>query len=269
MKTILVSLLLFTSISSAYMLPTKIILHKTAENAGSGVYQIDQEVQFTNGSETLNLKETWLIENDRTMRVTVSGTKDLQSQIQMQFVYNGGQKYSQVGGKQSQKISADFLEKFLNFRSSDIFANSLVNLKIIPANYSAKKDTENFVRLSRAGGVVNYAFGEPTPAQQEDGNPGIWIEQDQFVIRKLRLPTQAEMTADNYTQFAKGLNYPRQRSIRWGENTVNIRLISASAKAGSTANLFQPSSLETNSKLDGLNNLPIKETVLEFYSRFR
>jgi hypothetical protein len=276
----LLTLMGCASLSQAYMLPTKIILQKTAENSGFGVYSMEQEVQFQNGAEILSLRENWLIENDRTMRVTVTGTKDLQSQIRMQFLYAGGQRYEFNGSSRSgKKMPEDFFERFLNFRSADSFANALVNLRLIPASAMSKKipkngnefknEAEPFVRYSRVGGVVAYAFGEPTAPGKETADPGVWIEQDQFVVRKVRLSSQAEMTADNYTQFAKGLNYPRQRTIRWGTHSANIRLISASAKPGNSSALFQANSLDITPRTEGLNNIPAKDAILEFYSRFR
>jgi hypothetical protein len=144
----------------------------------------------------------------------------------MQFLYAGGQRYTVINGaKKNEKTPDDFLEKYLNFRNPEVFANNLAQLKIIPhGGYSkrilAKKgedvkyEPESWVRYSRTGGVVNYAFGTPTPEDDKNGNPGLWIEQDQFVIRKIRLPSQVEMTADNYNQFAKGLYYPRTRTVR-------------------------------------------------------
>ncbi|UYL10666.1 hypothetical protein B9G69_008770 [Bdellovibrio sp. SKB1291214] len=268
-------------LASAFILPTKTILQKTSDNAGSGIYAIEQEVQFANGDDTIHLRETWLIDNDRTMRLTVTGTKELQGNFRMQFLYAGGQRWTIVNGsKKNEKTPEDFLEKYLNFRSSENFAATLANLKIIPHGAYSKRMTvkkgddvkyepEGWVRYSRTGGVVNYAFGQPTPEDDKNSNPGLWIEQDQFVIRKIRLPSQVEMTADNYNQFAKGLYYPRTRTIRWGNNTATIRLISASARPATAVSQFQPNSLDINTKLDGLEKLSAKDAVMEFYSRFR
>ncbi|HEX7674590.1 MAG TPA: hypothetical protein VF412_10475 [Bdellovibrio sp.] len=284
MKKMLVtsfSFFLVPLMASAYIIPTRMILQRTSENAGSGIYAIEQEVQFANGEDTIHLKETWLIDSDRTMRLTVTGTKELQNTFKLQFVYAGGQRWSLVNNnRHSDRMSEDFLEKFLNFRSPEVMAQSLAHYKMIPATAYNRKpsaktgaefkyEPESWVRYSRTGGVPNYALGIATPVDQTAGNPGIWIEQDQFVIRKLRLPNQVEMTADNYNQFAKGLYYPRQQTIRWGNNTVNIRLISASARPASANSLFQPSSLDSNLKLDGLEGLPAKEAIIEFYSRYR
>lgn len=282
-KSFLIFALLFSApfLSNASILPTRTIIQKTVESSGSGIYAIEQEVQFTHGEDTVYLKETWLIDSDRTMRLTVSGGKELHNSFKLQFLYTGGQKWSlSNGSKRNEKIPEDFLEKFLNFRNADIFANQLVSQKIIPSNAMTKKplvkvgsdykrDIEPWVRLSRTGGIVSYAFGTPSPADQEMGNPGIWIEQDQFVVRKIRLTSQAEMYANNYNQFAKGLQYPKSRTIRWGNNIVTIRLISASARPQSAVNLLQPGSLDTTSSWEGLNNLPAKDVITEFYTRFR
>lgn len=284
MKKILlfvITVLCGPSFALAYILPTRTILQKTSENAGSGIYAIEQEVQFSNGEEMVAVKETWLIDSDRTMRLTVTGGKDLQNSFKLQYLYNGGQKWSMTNNNRtSSKVPDDFLEKFLNFRSPEIFANTLAHLKMLPAGAFQKKpagrtgadfknEPESWVRYSRTGGVVNYALGMATPVDQELNYPGIWIEQDQFVVRKLRLPTQVEMSANNYNQFARGLSYPRARTIRWGNNTVTIRLISASARPQTAVNLFQPSSLDSNLKWDGINSLPAKDVITEFYTRFR
>jgi len=263
----------------AYIPPTRMILQRTAENSGTGTYAIEQEVQFNNAQDPLFLKETWLIENEHTMRLTVTGTKDLKDQIKMQFVYAGGLRWSLNGSRESHRLDEDFLEKYFHFRSTEHLATALMQLKILPPTALSKKslpktvdqikyEPDDFVRLSRTGGVVNYAFGTPSPVEGS-AEPGIWIEQDEFQIRKLRLPSQAEITADNYNQYARGLNFPKVRTVRWGQNTVTIRLIGVTARPGNVANQFQPASLETTAKLDGLNNQSAKDVVLDFYSRFR
>ncbi len=262
-------------------MPTRTILQKTSENAGASNYVIEQEVQFSNGDDIVQLKEIWLVENDHTMKLTVTGSKELQNTFKLQFIYSGGLRWRLIGGAtKNEKISEDFLEKYFNFRSPEGLANALTHHQIIPPGAYNKKsaartskdfiyEPESWVRLSRTGGVPNYALGNATPENQTEGNPGIWIEQDQFIIRKLRLKSRAEMTADNYKQFAKGLNYPRNQTVRWGNNTVNILLTSLSSRPKMAANIFQPSSLDTALKVEGLDSIPAKEAILEFYSRFR
>jgi hypothetical protein len=271
-------LLLVTSVF-AYIPPTRMILQRTSENSGSGTYAIEQEVQFSNGQDSIFLKENWLVENDQAMKLTVTGTKDLKDQIKMQYVYAGGLRWNLGAGRESRRMTEDFIEKYFHFRTTDHLATALMQIKVLPPGSLAKKslpktvdgfkyEPEDFVRLSRTGGVVNYAYGQPSPVDSA-ANPGIWIEQDQFLIRKLRLPSQVEVTADNYNPYARSLNFPKTRTVRWGQNTVTIRLIGISAKPGNVASQFQPSSLDSPIKLSGLENQPAKDVVLDFYSRFR
>lgn len=281
MKYLLLTFLLIASSAQAYILPVRNIIQKTSENAGNGVYSIEQEVQFQNGGEILSVKENWIIENDRTMRLTVTGTKDLQNSFRMQFVYNGGQRTEMNGNsRSSRRLTDDFLERYFNFRNPENLNSALVSMKLIPATAYTKRqvagkggefkyEAEPYVRLSRVGGVATYAFGEAIAPDTDAKTPGMWIEQDQFLIRKVRVSSQAEVVADNYTQFAKGLSYPRMRTIHWGNQSVTVRLISATARAGNSSSLFQASSLDTPIRTEGLNNLPAREAILEFYSRFR
>lgn len=277
MKTILALLL---SSAFAYIPPVRMVLQRTAENSGNGVYVIEQEVQFPNNQDSLFLKETWVIESDHTMRLTVTSAKDAKDPIRMQFLYAGGQRWDlNNGSRESHRIPDEFLEKYFNYRSSERLGAAMIQMKALPPTALAKKplpktveaityEPEDFVRLARTDGVTAYSYG--TPSTEGTSNPGFWIEQDQFVIRKIRLPTQVELTADSYTPYAKGLLYPKNQTVRWGQNTVNIHLIGVSARsAKNTGNTFQPSGLDVPMKLDGLNNQAAKEVVLEFYSRFR
>jgi len=271
--------LLFVTSVFAYIPPTRMILQRTSENAGGGIYAIEQEVQFTNAQDSFFLKETWLVENDQSMRLTVTGTKDLKDQLKMQFVYAGGLRWNLGMGKESKHLSEDFLEKYFHFRTTERLATSLMQIKVLPPSALAKKplaktveaikyEPEDFVRLSRTGGAVNYVYGAPS---EVDSNPnaGIWIEQDQFLIRKLRLPSQVEVTAENYNSYARGLNLPKVRTVRWGQNVVTIRLIGVTSRPAVTPAQFQPSSLDSPLKLEALNTQAAKEVVLDFYSRFR
>jgi hypothetical protein len=279
--SILAPLLVTPVVASAYIIPTRMILQRTSDNAGAATYAIEQDVQFSNGDDTIQLKESWLIDSEQNMRLTVTGTKDLQNTFKMQFVYAGGLRWKLIGNAtKNEKISEDFLERFFNYRNADTFANALAHQKIIPNGAYSKRasgktgndfkhEPEEWVRYSRSGGVVNYALGAPSPADLPANNPGIWIEQDQFVIRKLRLLSQAEIVADNYNQFAKGLVYPKTRTVRWGNNTVNIQLTSVTVKPKTSSNLLQPSSLNISPKTDGIDKLAAKDIILEFYSRFR
>lgn len=251
-----------------------VILQKTAENNGSGGYIIEQEVQFQTAPEPIVLKETWIVDNENSMRLTVTGTKELKDLFKMQFSYSGGVRTSLVGStKQSKKLSDDFIERYFHIRNADSYANHLLQLKIANSSIFQKKiiraakdfdnSPEDFVRLSRTGGVVNYAFGTPAISESADSSPGFWIEQDQFVLRKFRLPSGVEVSAEKYSQYARGLNFPRKRSVRWDNNTVQIQTLSVAGKGPGSSGALEATRTES---LDSLSN---KNIILEFYNRYR
>jgi hypothetical protein len=128
----------------------------------------------------------------------------------------------------------------------------------------ADNQPESFIRLSRSGGSIAYAIG--TPTDEDSDLPGFWIEQDQFVLRKFRLPTKVEVTADKYSTYARGLMYPRTQVVHWGNNQVTIQTISVSSKSKETWAQFGQKAV---TKMDALNNLPAASLVEEFYKRFR
>lgn len=269
------SLILFFSISSFAFIPKGlVILQKTAENNGTGSFQIEQEVHFQTAQEPFVLKEVWLVDSDNTMKLTVSGTKELKDQLKMQFLYSGGQRLQQIGTvRQSKRLSEDFIESYFHFRSGERFANHLIQLKVVPATILVKKNPktskevenmpEDFLRLSRVGGVVSYAFGTPAQPDSSDRSPGFWIEQDQFVLRKFRLPSGIEVSAEKYSQYARGFNFPRKRVVRWDNNLVQLQTLNVTGRSSGQFGALEPS------KMDVLDSLSIKNQIVEFYNRFR
>lgn len=263
------SLLLTTAF--AFIPRGLLILDRVAENSGKGVYQIEQEVQFENGQGSLSLKETWLIESENSMRLTVTGMKELQDKVFFQVIYSGGNKSSSQG---NQRVTTDFIERYFHFRSGEGLAQAMIQLKIVPSSIFAKravrnlKDTdykpEPFVRLSRTGGVINYGFGPLSP-ESGDPAPGLWVEQDQFVITKLRLPTLAEVTANRYTGYSRGLQFPKSRTVTWGKNSVQLQTLSV---VGKTKDAMKTLPKGTETRV-GLTGQPAEAIIQEFYSRFR
>ncbi len=276
MKTFLISAALsfcFSSLSLASIPKVSLILQKTAENSGSGIYQIEQEVQFPNGADVLVLKETWLVENENNMKLIVSGAKELKDQVSFSVQFSNG---SRIRAGQSSRWNEEFIERYFHFRSSEDLAQTLAQMRLVPANVMAKKpiknikdfepSRENFVRLSRSGGVINYSFGIPTPPDKFEMNPGFWIEQDQFVVRKFRLSSEVEVSAEHFSAYSRGLIFPRQRTVRWGPNSVNIQTLSVSGKGRGAWSGFGQKTVQ---RLDGLNNQPAAPLIEEFYKRFR
>lgn len=265
------------STAQAWIPRPVIILQKTSENAGSGIYQIEQEVQFQNGSDILTLKENWLIENDGNMKLHVTSSRDQQNKEAVNFYvqYSGGNRNANTALIPNKKMSDEFLQKYFFIRSSEVWAQTLQRWDIASANSLLKKPgrsgkdsngaDEPYLRLSRSGGVTTYAFGQAAAANL---TPGLWVEQDQFVLRKLRLNTQTEMTADKFSSYARNLNYPRVQTVRWGNNSVTIQTISVAARTKEQALAFA-NKVNSSGKTEGLQGQPAAATVEDFYKRFR
>lgn len=263
------SVIFISSDSLAYIPRGITLLEKTTENNGRGIYQIETEVQFPNGAESLSLKETWIIENENSMRLTVTGMRNWREQVLFSAVYSGGQKNA---GGTTQRVTTDFIERYFHFRNTENFANALVQLQIVPQSIFQPKavranqkhveyQVEPFLRYSRTGGVISYAFG---PANTDKTLSGLWIEQDQFVLRKLRLPTGAEVVADKYSVFTRGLHFPRSRTVRWSNQNIQLQTLSVT---GSNREQLRLAKSENNLNL--LAGQPAESLVREFYQRFR
>lgn len=266
----------------AYIPPARFILNRAVQNNGDGNYQIEQEVVFNNEDQNIVFNETWIVANENTLRVNVSGTKEWQN-IKFSFLYKNGAKLTTSNeSNKGTSLSPTFLEKYFHFRKLESLMWALIQAKILPQNAINKKalpaivtdieySPEKFVRLARLGGGISYAFGSPTPLQSEKALPALWVEQDQFLIRKLRFEDQSELRAEKYNTYSRGLMLPLQRVVQWGKKEVKINLIKVQGVSSlpSGGQMMKQSSLPAPAGQDLLVKLPIRETVEEFYQRFR
>lgn len=253
---------------------SSMILQRTAENSGRGIYQIEIEAQFPSAQETTVLREVWMIQDSQNMKVQISGMKDYKD-IVTAFIQitNGNRSF----GKDLRKSSSENWEKYFHSRHSEVLAQLMAQEKIAPATaYLSKplkslKDfeltQESFLRLSRNGGVVTYAYGTPAiPEKTDETFPGLWIEQDQFLIRKIRLNSGAELTADKYSSYPSGLNFPKTRTIRWGGQQATLQTLNVSLKNKTQYDNFGS---KTTSKPESFKLLPNGAVIEDFYKRFR
>lgn len=286
---------------------SKTIVSRLAKNSGRGVYIVEQEVRFS-GPEGLVLKERWLVQNADVMRLIVQSPKaagDSQvADFRWDALYTNGRRVatspaaplpptgepgrlSEPGAPKTTAISGDFFEPFLYFRSSAKYFEAFVKNKILPPSAARERPRigniatykpapETAVRLGRSGGTVSWVFGEPTPVDNANQFPGAWIEQDTFLLKKLRLLSQAEMTMSNHSNSGGGLKLPRERSIVWKSPDTNVtEPRSVTIKVTSVRNMpdkslapqFAPTSISA-AEIKAAR-LPDAAVVREFYSRFR
>ena len=285
MKHLILFVFLFISqTAAAYIPPYWMIMSKTSDNHGTGLYLIEQDVIFETAAEPLILTERWIIANETSMRLEVIGRRQLKEVPRLTFIYQNNRRYyvDENGVKKFTKISDDFFEPYFHYRLSKNIKPLLVAMNIAPSislksdshKYSTKNPqppSEPYVRLSRTGGVITYAIGTPTPASSTEGYPGLWIEQDQFVIRRLRLPTQLEIVANDYKTFANGLKLPQERLINWKTYSAKINL--SSVKSISATKAVKESLDHSSLKFGENPNLSLRltndEVIKNFYSYLR
>ncbi|HEX4924598.1 MAG TPA: hypothetical protein VFV50_10950 [Bdellovibrionales bacterium] len=252
----------------AYVPKARVILEKVGKQHGKGGYVVQQEVTFRDEKGPLTVIEEWLVESGDSMALEVRGGGQRAS-----ATYKGRQKLyvDDKGTERSGTAGGDFFEPVFYYRGWDPLAEFLVKEKILPTKNlpreNFKKETKEFgyvpdpfVRLSRTAGVVAFALGTPTPAESATALPGLWVEQDRFLIRRLRLDTQAEVTADEYTEYSNNLWFPKVRTVSWGDQSVHMRVIKVSATKATPSARKRP---------DGAKETFTSPVIAEFYKRFR
>ena len=268
---------------SAYIIKSKTILERAGKTRGEGIYALQQEVVFKNDVETISMTENWVVVNGERMYMDAKGNG-----FHFLHVYNDRNKFlvDEQGVEITLRLSEDFFEPWFHYRSLGTIGAALAKIGVLPAGSwnreNFTKDAkgkftyspETNVRLGRTQGVIAYAFGKPTPADSTQALPGVWFEQDRFFLRKIRFPSLSEVTADEFAEYPKGLWFPTTRTVAWGENRVNIRVLKiASAPSSSDlADRTNPSFLKTQ-KADVLRTQVgtsgLAPIIREFYSRFR
>jgi len=273
---------LATLAANAYVPSSRTIVGRVVRNDGKGIYAIEQDVNFRTVGEGVTLRERWVVENGETMRLTVvTPSANAPQPVRIDFLYKDGRRMAPdfKGSVKTTGLPHEAIEPLFHARSSKGFFDAMSRAGLVPKEFPVAKapfninaktqpppTPEPWVRLGRTAGVVAYVFGEPTPADSTKALPGVWIEQDAFLLRKLRFPSEAEVTADRHSMQA-GLHFPRTRVVTWGQNTAEIRVVSVKPlTASQAASYLNPASFQNDVKSA---RLPIDEQVKEFYSRFR
>ncbi|MGE0763958.1 MAG: hypothetical protein AB7N80_11820 [Bdellovibrionales bacterium] len=282
-------LLLIGPVAQAHLPDYHMIMSRTAETHGRGLYQIEQDVVFRGDPDPLVVHETWWISGEYAMRVTFEGRGSLKGQAQGAFIYDNSQRHwrDENGALKTARLGEDWLEPLFHFRFSKNIKPRLVALQIAPAEslrdrhvqVTPNKETgpeykytpQSFMRLARTGGTVSYAIGTPTPPDESSSMPGIWIEQDQFVVRKIRTPSQALVTAEDYTRHPENLWLPRSRNLSWGTHSVQIHVgtVRPLGRQPRAAEVLKTSSLDAQKNPTLMLRLPEIDSIREFYQRFR
>lgn len=261
MKTFAMSLVLtlvqLVSLKSqGYILPLENILQKTAATAGNAILSVEQDVQFKDGLKTFVVKESWLIEGDRNLRLTARGVGELKDAVNLNYVYNNKNRTKLVGkNKTVQPAGADFFEKLLAIKSKDSYLSYVKELGI-----------GEEVRLSRASGAICFAIGNISEVGSLQ--PQFWIDQNAFRLAKVRYTDGADIEFGNFVE-KDGAHYPRQKTVNWDGKSVTITVTKVAMAKSTSIKSFYPDSLETSSFLNPAVAGLAASSIEEFYSRFR
>ncbi len=258
MKFLIYLTIFLTKVQLAYgYIPSlDFILSKTTSTTGRQIISIEQDVVFKIDTEQATVHETWLIEGDKNLKLTARGQGFFRENINLNYLYNVKNKTSVVAkNKITSPLTTDFFQKLLFIRSADAFKNHMKELSIT-----------NQIRLSRADGRTAFALGDPSSAKL---NPQIWIDQDEFVIRKIRLPSETEIELSDITTVANDFYVAKSQTINWNNLQVQIKVKSISTKTGATLSNFYPQNLDAPSEISFANKTILTEAIDQFYKRFR
>ncbi len=258
MKYIIYLAVFLTKVQPAfsYIPNLDFILNKATSTTGRQIISIDQDVVFKIGSEEAIIQENWLIEGDKSLKLIARGQGFFSQNINLNYLYNSKNKTSVIGkAKISSPLTTDFYQKLLFIRSTDAFKMHLKELGI-----------NNQIRLSRADGRISFAIGAPSG---EKLSPQIWIDQDEFVIRKIRLPSETEINLSDITNISGDLWVAKSQMINWAGVQVQVKIKNVSVKTSATLSNFYPQNLNDPSDLSFSNKSVLTEAIHQFYLRFR
>lgn len=243
--------------SYGFVLPLDLILEKNVATSGNQIIAVEQDVFLKEGLQEAVIHESWQIEGDKNLRLTATGTGVFKDAIRFVAIYNGKTRTILIGkNRVTEAAPADFFEKFLSVRSTHSFKNYLSEMTIDPV-----------VRMSRADGSIAFAIGQASPVGSM--KPQMWFQQDNFELRKVRFPSEAEATFSDFTTIHPRLVYPKTKKVDWAGRTAMIRVKSISDKTKIPLSNFYPQNIETPSEMMISNKSNLGALVEDFYKRFR
>lgn len=253
---LLAGLVCNSSVALGFIPPIAFILDKSAKTTGKEIVEINQEVHFEVAGEEAVVKETWLVEGDKNLKLTAYGQGPYKQSINLTAIYNGKFRTIFSGkNRQTTNLTSDFFQKYLFIKSAASFNTYLNDLSISPE-----------VRLSRVDGRVGYAIGKPTESKY---NPQIWIDQEEFMVRKIRLPSETEVALSDFVEFKPGFFIARTQVITWGGITATVKVMKVTPKPKETLNAFYPQYLDIPSEISFAQQTPMTEVINSFFKRFR
>ena len=188
----------FTAI--AYIPPPDMVLSRLNRNQGSGWYKISQKITFLETSQftqSFQFNEVWYRGPNRAF---VEVTSPDYPKLKIQFLYRDSKKtWKDSKGKTKSH------NKNQNSVESYFFSESMRPKWL---------EQTSPLSLDRALGVVNYVFSFKERK--------LWVEQDEFVVRKIQIQPSFLLRAYDYQVFPRGLFFPKRREVISPEYQVRL-----------------------------------------------
>jgi hypothetical protein len=250
--------------ANAYVPKLSTILGKMASiTGGNKAFILKRTVTLKDENVVAN--ETWYIGHADLMKLEADGTNPDGSAWKFEILYKGGKRTTATveGKTQNFPLSPEFYEPLLHYRSARALQSRLLGMQIIPNHTSTDVSSPAFMNLDRYKGAVSYVLG----AQDSKNTlqpPRLWVEQDSFLIRKLRMGSQIEVEFDAFKDFEEGkIKQAELQTLFWKSSTVIVQ--------NTSTQLTEQKKIEPFLKMqkDGKALLPQNANLKEFYSRFR
>ena len=220
----------------------------------------------------MEIREKWLIAGPDKMKLSASSL-NLNNPWSFVIVYGPKDRKTLTSLRKikSFKKSREFVEPLFHERDHERLMTRLVSHQFVPPwarklpppqflNNQTVFTPENFVSLEPFNGSVNYSIGVKKTTSGGQG-PRLWVEQDSFVIKKIRLGSKVEFVNDSFQSFIYGLKLPAKQNINWENGTAQITLL----KVEKTKTKKKDWLIKEQEK----EVLPTNKLIKEFYSRFR
>lgn len=271
-----------------YIPPTETILKKTLDFQAAGGWRVRLKVYMADDMQNQSFEEVWTVADADSMRVKVTGATESNKSFSRDYVYQRDKRYriNENGELVVLTMTPAFFERVFHFVQIDDMKRYLIDADILTKTESKAEpakagESPQFayeksprVRLGRFGGVVNYVFGVPTPLDAAEPLSGLWIEQDKFQMRRLRLPPKSEMAGELLIQEYKKFGprwFPESRILKWRQHTVHIvtQGIERINIGPVTKKFLQPEALKEAKKPAVAEEALDFSMMTEFYKRFR
>lgn len=271
-KYLFFSLLITTMAAWAYTPKLVTILTKIAINNGTTQALVIKR-NVTLKDEGITWQEIWTIAHADLIKLDVKGLNADKTSWDVEILYKDGKRTTTTveGVQKSFPLSSEFFEPLLHFRNTRALASKLITMQVLPTWASgqlSERDTtsakqQDYIVLDRFKGTIVYAIGANN-SKNTQLPPRLWVEQDSFEIKKLRMGSQIEVEFENYKKYdSDKIKQPSVQTIFWKNATVIIENTSLEiVNTTKIANVFK---IQKNAPAQ----LPVHENIKEFYSRFR